>query len=147
MVLTPHHQRFNIRVYGLLLHEGKVLVNEERIMGRMIIKFPGGGLELGEGTRDCLCREWKEELGLDIQVGKHFYTTDFYQPSAFDNAQVISIYYLVSCPSLPQTFTNNVAGERSFWMSLKDINADTFTLAIDKVVAGILAGHANGKTA
>src|ERR1041384_413000 len=88
--------RFNVRVYGIWIEDGHLLVNEELIRGRRVIKLPGGGLELGEGTIDGLKREWMEELGLDINVFQHYYTTDFFQQSAFDDSQVISIYYLVS---------------------------------------------------
>jgi len=130
-------KRFNIRVYGIWMQDGSVLVNEEIIHGNTIIKFPGGGLDWGEGTIDCLKREWREELGIDIQVLEHFYTTDFFQASAFDNSQVISIYYLVTAP-VPETITNHVENERTFWMDAKDISADTFTLAIDKVVGKML---------
>lgn len=35
-------ERFNIRVYGLLLHEGGVLVADELVKGHRITKFPGG---------------------------------------------------------------------------------------------------------
>lgn len=89
--------RFNIRVYGLLLNEKKeVLVSDELIRGKHYTKFPGGGLEFGEGTRDCLRREFMEEMGLNIRVGNHLYTTDFFQLSAFNpDHQIISIYYLV----------------------------------------------------
>jgi 8-oxo-dGTP diphosphatase len=68
------NKRFNIRVYGLWIHNSMVLVNEEVIRGfnRTVVKFPGGGLEQGEGTIDCLKREWKEELGIDIGVLQHF---------------------------------------------------------------------------
>ena len=48
---------FNLRVYGILLGENKkVLVSDEFIRGNYYTKFPGGGLEFGEGTRDCLKR-------------------------------------------------------------------------------------------
>ena len=88
---------FNLRVYGVLVNDQKqVLVSDELIRGMYITKFPGGGLELGEGTRDCLRREFKEELDLDVQVGEHIYTTDYYQQSAFNpDHQIISIYYFV----------------------------------------------------
>ena len=44
---------FNIRVYGILINDAKqVLVSDEYIRGTYITKFPGGGLEFGEGTRD-----------------------------------------------------------------------------------------------
>src|SRR5215470_8387227 len=86
---------FNIRVYGILINEQKqVLVSDEYIRGSYYTKFPGGGLELGEGTRDCLKREFKEEMDLNVKIGDHIYTTDFYQRSAFNPAhQIISIYY------------------------------------------------------
>jgi len=134
------NQRFNIRVYGIWIQDGKILVNEEIIRGKPIIKFPGGGLDWGEGIKDCLIREWKEELNIDIEVLGHFYTTDFFQHSAFDDSQVISIYYLVSA-AVPDVIVNNESNERTYWKDLKDVSTDTFTLAIDKVVGGMLQGH------
>src|SRR5207237_2093915 len=88
---------FNIRVYGILINDKKqVLVSDEFIRGNYYTKFPGGGLERGEGTRDCLKREFMEEMNLIVEVGDHIYTTDFYQQSAFNpEHQIISIYYYV----------------------------------------------------
>ena len=90
-------QRFNIRVYGILINEKKqVLVSDEFIRGNYYTKFPGGGLEFGEGTRDCLRREFLEEMNLKVEVGEHLYTTDYFQMSAFNpDHQIISIYYAV----------------------------------------------------
>src|SRR6202166_3550658 len=88
---------FNVRVYGILLGKNRdVLVSDEFIRGNQYTKFPGGGLEHGEGTRDCLKREFKEEMNLDVRVKDHLYTTDFFQMSAFNpEHQIISIYYRV----------------------------------------------------
>ena len=88
---------FNIRVYGILINaKNEVLVSDENIRGMLVTKFPGGGLEFGEGTIDCLVREFKEELDLSIEVADHIYTTDFFQISAFNKEhQIISIYYKV----------------------------------------------------
>src|SRR6188508_430886 len=90
-------ERFTIRVYGILTDENKrVLLSDEFIRGDYYTKFPGGGLELGEGTRDCLKREFMEEMNLKVEVTEHLYTTDFYQESAFlAGHQIISIYYYV----------------------------------------------------
>src|SRR5689334_25421459 len=87
----------NIRVYGILINEQKqVLVSDELIRGGYYTKFPGGGLEFGEGTRECLQREFMEEMNLKVEVGEHIYTTDFFQLSAFQpDQQIISIYYFV----------------------------------------------------
>ncbi len=131
------NKRFSLRVYGILVDDGRLLVNEELIKGRKIIKLPGGGLDWGEGTKDCLVREWKEELGVDIKVRQHFYTTDFFQPSAYDDSQIISIYYLVT-GQMPEVIVNHVENERSYWMPVEMVSEDTFTLPIDKVVGGML---------
>ena len=88
---------FNVRVYGLLLNENKeVLVSDELMRGHYFTKFCGGGLEHGEGTIDCLKREFLEEMQLQVDIVDHLYTTDFYQKSAFNpEHQLISIYYEV----------------------------------------------------
>jgi len=129
--------RFNVRIYGICIQHNQVLVNEELIKGRTVIKFPGGGLDLGEGPIDGLKREWKEELNLDIEITDHFYTTDFYQPSAFDDSQVISIYYFVHIAD-DAPLINLVPGERSYWLPLNALTAETFTLPIDRVVGDML---------
>jgi len=131
------NKRFNIRVYGIWIHEGKLLVNEELIKDLVIHKFPGGGLEWGEGTVDCLKREYKEELGLDIEVGEHFYTTDYFQPSAYDDSQIMSIYYYVTGIAPEQPY-NHMPNERTYWVDIETVSADTFTLPIDKRVGAML---------
>ena len=146
----------NLRVYGLLIDKDKkVLVSDEYIRGAYITKFPGGGLEFGEGTRDCLKREFKEEMNLDISVDDHLYTTDFFQMSAFNpDHQIISVYYFVTAlepiqaPLRDQPFQFD---EREMAMYRKTGETETFrfipweqfssgelTLPIDKVVADIV---------
>ena len=88
--------RFNIRVYGVLLREGKILVSHENIDGFKMMKLPGGGLEFGEGPIDCLIREYKEELDLEITVSELLHCTEGFVKSAFrKNEQVLAIHYLV----------------------------------------------------
>ena len=91
-------ESISVRVYGVLLNEARqVLVSDEWIRGSYYTKFPGGGLEIGEGTRDCLKREFMEEMNLKVEPGEHIYTTDIYQQSAFNTAhQILSIYYFAA---------------------------------------------------
>ncbi|WP_299289436.1 NUDIX domain-containing protein [uncultured Mucilaginibacter sp.] len=87
---------FNVRVYGLLLNEKRqLLISDELEYGMKFSKFPGGGLEYGEGLLDGLKREFMEECDFGVEILSHFYTTDFYLKSAFDDTQIISVYYLV----------------------------------------------------
>ena len=147
---------FNIRVYGVLVNEQKqVLVSDEYIRGNYYTKFPGGGLELGEGTRDCLKREFKEEMNLEVEIGEHLYTTDFYQESAFNPAhQIISIYYLVNAleeitvPLRAKEFDfdeqqmdvyNKTRVTETFrFIDWDNFSAENVTLPIDKIVAFML---------
>ncbi len=147
---------FSIRVYGLLINENKqVLVSDEFIRGDYYTKFPGGGLEFGEGTRDCLKREFKEEMDLEIHVGDHIYTTDYFQISAFNPAhQIISIYYFahpleeIKAPLRQKPFDFDeqqlaVYAEKSETETFRFINWDDFSeesvsLPLDKIVAKML---------
>ena len=131
---------FNIRVYGLLIQQNKILLCEEFIHGNKIIKFPGGGLEFGEGTIDCLKREFQEELGIEISDISHFYTTDFFVESIFRSTdQVISIYYKVVYEDLIDLSKYNTSEINFFWKELNELNVEDVTLPIDKVVVELLA--------
>jgi ADP-ribose pyrophosphatase YjhB (NUDIX family) len=145
---------FNVRVYGILLDEEKrLLVSDEFIRGNYITKLPGGGLEIGEGTRDGLAREFMEEANIAVNVGDHFYTTDFYQISAFNNKdQIISIYYLVHTADtslinakekafdfLPEEVADkNGTAEHLRWIPFHELSEDAMTLPIDKVAIKML---------
>lgn len=87
---------FNVRVYGILVNQqNEVLISDEQVGSFAFTKFPGGGLEYGEGLIDALKREYLEECNLEIEVIEHLYTTDFFEKSSFNDSQIISIYYLI----------------------------------------------------
>lgn len=152
--MQPQIKKITIRVYGILLdYQQRVLVSDEFIRGRYFTKFPGGGMELGEGTRDCLHREFIEETGLDVIVGEHIYTTDYFQVSGFNyNDQIISIYYFVeakgltslSVKTIPFDFAPsqiadpNGQSEVLRWVAWNDLTESSVSLPIDKIVVRLL---------
>lgn len=147
---------FNIRVYGILVNDKKqVLVSDEYIRGNYYTKFPGGGLEFGEGTRECLKREFMEEMNLNVSVEEHLYTTDFFQMSAFNpEHQIISIYYAakalepIKAPLRDKPFDfdeqqlavyNEKRETETFrFINWEDFSSESVTLPIDKIVADMV---------
>ena len=147
----------NVRVYGIVLtDDGRIVLSDEYIRGGFYTKFPGGGLELGEGTRDCLQRELIEEMQLKATIGNHIYTTDYYQRSAFNQAhQILSIYYFAHPEEpfqvnfrntpfdfLPHQIADPKGTAEAFRLiSLEDLSEETVTLPIDKIVVRMIKSH------
>jgi ADP-ribose pyrophosphatase YjhB (NUDIX family) len=148
--------RFNIRVYGVLKNShDEILVTDELIRGNEYTKFPGGGLEFGEGTRDCLKREFLEEMNLRVEIGDHLYTTDFFQMSAFNpEHQILSIYYWVHAmedinvrlSTRPfhfdeqqlEAYKQNNECESFRFIPIHELTEESVSLPIDKVVVRLV---------
>lgn len=141
--------RLNIRVYGLLVNEHReVLVSKEKIGDIHFTKFPGGGLELGEGIKECLIREFEEEVSIPIEVGAHFYTTDFFLQSAFrETDQLISIYYKVRTSNPLESIRldefdimndGRIEQQQFVWVPISELVEEMVTFPIDKLVVRML---------
>ena len=142
-------KHFNLRVYGLLVNDKKeVLISDEYVLDTFMTKFPGGGLEFGEGPEDCIKRECVEEFGQEIVILEHFYTTGFFQKALyFSDHQLISIYYLIDLLSEPLfsistkafDFPDKINGNQSFrWVNIREFNVKELKFPIDRVALKIL---------
>jgi 8-oxo-dGTP diphosphatase len=134
--------KFNIRVYGIAKKQNHILLCDEIVHGQKVTKFVGGGLEFGEGTLDCLKREFLEETGKEVEVVRHVYTTDFFQPSVFNaQQQVVSIYYEVNLFKEDFPFSNSPSFEHDLqfrWADITQLTEEDFTFPIDRVVLGMI---------
>jgi 8-oxo-dGTP diphosphatase len=141
--------KFTIRVYALIINEkNEVLLSDEFRLGMRMTKFPGGGLQFGEGTLECLKREATEEFGQEIEIISHFYTTDFFQRAVFfEDHQLISIYYLAGfvepirfkISDRSFDFDQDIEGNQSFrWKKINELDEEELTFPVDKKVALIL---------
>ncbi|HCN82585.1 MAG TPA: NUDIX hydrolase [Sphingobacteriaceae bacterium] len=140
--------QFNVRVYGILINEtGQVLISDEEEYGVRFSKFPGGGLEYGEGLIDGLKREFEEECNADIDVLEHFYTTDFFVKSAFNESQIISVYYFVRAKNelalnfKDKIFDFDTEGDilQAFrWKAIPDLCEEDATFPTDRRVIELL---------
>lgn len=145
--------RFNVRVYFFLVSRrgpgGKstpfegvdcILVSEEHISGRHCTKWPGGGLEFGEGPMECAQREAQEELGQDIALGPLVHATGSFVRSAWrPQEQVLCHYYLARLCG-PQEFETtegavdwNAGHEQRFrWSPVQGFNPEQLTFSTDR---------------
>ena len=59
---------------GLIFRSGKLLITQRQADAHLggLWEFPGGKRERGESFEQCLARELREELGVEISVGELF---------------------------------------------------------------------------
>ena len=134
--------KFNLRVYALLINEKQeILLSDENRFGKFFTKFPGGGVEHGEGIQDALFRELQEELHLEISGADFFYFNEFHQASAFDNSNLIAFYYLIKINkkeldlAIKQyTIPFYEEHEKQRWIALNELNDSDLTFPIDRIV-------------
>ncbi|MEY2753467.1 MAG: hypothetical protein RLZZ570_1413 [Bacteroidota bacterium] len=129
-----------VRVYGFLEDaQGRVLVSAERFRGQPLVKYPGGGVEWGEGIREALVREFQEELQLDVAVENLVFFNEFPVVSAFDpEVQVFSFFYRVTAAG-PMSFATHPTvavpdedGERAVWVPKAELANVPFTYPIEQ---------------
>lgn len=139
-------KRFNLRVYAIIINDNdEVLLSDERRFGNAFTKFPGGGLEWGEGLTECLEREIEEELGIDVTIGELFYVNDFFQQSAFrKDDQLLSFYYRVyahdysDVPVSDHSVPLMEDGEKFRWFPIQELSEEVLTFPVDKLILNLL---------
>jgi len=125
--------KINIRVYGICLKNNSILALHEEYAGELLTKLPGGGLEYGESTIQCLKREFMEELNLHINIKEHFYTQEEFLVSRFkDNEQLLTIYYICEIEKEEDLLIIDPLIESADWLPLDGENP--FQLPIDRIV-------------
>ncbi len=148
---TPEIKQFNLRVYGLIIQDGYILLSDEFVHDMKMTKFPGGGLYFGEGPADCLKREAIEEFGQEIEILDHYYTTHFFQQALFyKDQQLISIYYLARFPDAPRfkiseipfDFPAMINESQSFrWAKIFNLTGSDLSFPVDRFVLDMLKSN------
>jgi ADP-ribose pyrophosphatase YjhB (NUDIX family) len=67
---------FQIRVTGVLVENGKILLVNQKVSSNRSWSLPGGRLEQGETLEEGIIRELFEETGLNVKVIKLLYICD-----------------------------------------------------------------------
>lgn len=125
--------KMNVRVYAAILKEGKVMALHEEYVGQQLLKFPGGGLELGEGVLECVQRELEEELNIKVKNIEHLYTQEDFLASKFRaGEQLLSIYYVAEMADENDLLIMDPCIEKIEWISI-ETEENPFPLPIDKI--------------
>lgn len=158
--VTP--DRFNVRAYFFLLRASRirddgscaweVLLSDELIGGKPCTKWPGGGVEFGEGPMDCVRREAEEELGQSISVGRLMHATgDFIRSAWRPREQVLCYYYLAALDGdarfrISTASFGFLPGEQqSFrWAQLDELPPGELTFETDRSALEALRSELNG---
>ena len=87
---------FSYRVAGICVRDGKVLL--QKPLNDTGYAFPGGHVAFGETNEETLIREFKEEIGVDIQVGELKWVAEIFFPWGEKKCHQICLYYMVEGP-------------------------------------------------
>lgn len=87
-----------IRVAGLLVHEGRILMVEQGHEEERYWLLPGGGVKFGETLADALRREFDEEIALRVGVNKLLAIVESISPDPSYAKHVVHLVFEVSAP-------------------------------------------------
>jgi 8-oxo-dGTP diphosphatase len=130
--------KFNARCYVLIRSkQNRILVMQERWQGVDLNKFPGGGLELGEGLLECIHREIAEEfLSSEKLAYSHFFTPTEYFASRFKPQEQLLLNYFTNSTEADEQQWSLIPNDANLlgmqWLELKAENAQWFTLQSDR---------------
>ena len=104
---------------GIIGKDGDALLCQRNRSARYGLKweFPGGKVEDGENSKDCLRRELFEELGIRADIGELFHRQQFVYP---DSGTFDILYYLI--PSYEGEIVNRVF-ESCRWVPITELQS------------------------
>ncbi|GIN64696.1 NUDIX domain-containing protein [Bacillus sonorensis] len=110
-------------VYGLIFNDQKIAVVQTKD-GKLFL--PGGGIEHGETHEACLKREAREEIGMDITIGKFAGCARRYFFSPNEDRYILSEGYFYLCEIGKQVGRPTEEDHELKWIGTRRAIADLF---------------------
>lgn len=126
----PHKQ---IGVAVILNDRGQILIDRRRAGGSMggLWEFPGGKIEPNETVTECIKREIREELGIEIEVGDFLISIEHIYANKFSLSLIA--HYCKHIAGEPQT----IECEEIRWVTLAEIDGFAFPEANSQIIAAL----------
>lgn len=109
---------------GLIFRGGKLLITQRHPEAHLggLWEFPGGKLEPGETFQECLVRELREELAMEVAVGELFESLTHAYPEKTVRLQFFACRWLKGEPQ-------PLGCSALKWISCVELGAHTFPAA------------------
>jgi mutator protein MutT len=114
---------------------GQILIDKRKAEGAMggLWEFPGGKIEPGETVPECILREIREELALEITVGEHLISIEH----AYPKFQITLIaHHCQHISGIPQP----IESDEVRWVNVEDLDLYQFPDANRAIIAAIQSG-------
>jgi len=112
--------------------QGKILIDRRRAQGLLggLWEFPGGKIEFGETIEECIKREIKEELGIEIEVGDRLISIDH----AYSHFRVtLTVHHCRHLTGVPQP----IECDEVRWVTLDELDQFPFPKANIQIIAAL----------
>jgi mutator protein MutT len=133
----PHKQ---IGVAVIWNQSGQILIDRRKNSGTMggLWEFPGGKIEAGETVAECIAREIREELAIEIAVGAHLISIEHNYPTFQLTAIVHDCQHISGIPQ-------PIESEEIRWVNASDLSQYQFPAANVAIIRAIqLAARVSG---
>jgi mutator protein MutT len=122
MNLTLPHKQIGVAV--IWDQTGQILIDRRKASGTMggLWEFPGGKIEPGETAKECIVREIREELAIEITVGDHLISIDHTYPTFH---LTLIVHHCQHVSGIPQL----IESEEIRWVNVSDLGNYQFPAA------------------
>ena len=133
MSLELPHKRIGVAV--IWNQSGQILIDKRKLEGTMggLWEFPGGKIEAGETVVDCIVREIREELAIEITVGEHLMSIEHTYPTFQITLIVHHCQYIGGIPQ-------PIASDEIRWVNISDLVNYQFPAANMAIINAIGLG-------